>query len=145
MKIPLYSLADELDLTTNGGEERYLLKLPLLDLGVLADRLDQLGSKPVGLVPPFDPTNLSYTARCMATIRDHFPHLETFAPVPLWCPRDFLRSAKAAGFQAFIFPFVDPWPSFQQVFWDLVEGKRVHVAGGEIETPGWTWSEEPLI
>ena len=124
----------------------YLVKLGYRSLDDLALELVNRDANLIqGLVPPFDLDHLAYTFRCMAMIHDHFPHFDVYAPVPKWCAREAIRSAKSAGFNHFILQFVDPWAFQHQVVHDLLaDAKGVHVAGGDPKVEGWTWSEEGL-
>ncbi len=123
----------------------YLIKIPYNLFGPFAADLDEMDPPPMGLVPCCSP-DLNYTARCMAVARDFFPDHHVYAPIAnIAVPRDFLRAARAAGFRHFIIPYVEPWPHFYQKIHDLVLNHTVHVAGGDPEHEGWTWSEEELF
>jgi len=139
------SLLSIRNLDDHFGEEECLVKLPYREVLEMTGTLKEFGEKRVrGLIPPFDLDHLAYTFSCMATVRDHFPDHAIYAPVPKWCAREALRSAGGAGFKHFIFPFYDPWAFVHQTIYDLVDGKVVHVAGGDPKVEGWTWSEEGL-
>lgn len=128
--------------------EPYLVKMPNTDLSTTASELDHMtGHKPNGVVPLFDFTNLAYGFRCAATARDQIS-LPIYAPVATWCIREALSALRGAAFQHFVVEFVDPWEPFFHRWHDLVEGKRIHVAGGNPKwvepNPNWSWSEEAL-
>ena len=144
MKIKLLDWRDEA-LSTEKGDSGYILKVGNVDLQMIALDLESRATKPIGLVAPFDLDHLAYTFSCMATVRDHFPDYAIYAPVPKWCAREAIKASRGAGFDHFIFQFVDPWSFVHQTIHDLVEGKVVHVAGGDPKVEGWTWSEEPLV
>ena len=147
MKIYLLDWRDQPSSAAPEGEEpirEYILKVGYVGLDLLALEILQRTTKPLGLIPPFEDHNLRYTFSCMAVIRDHFPQFPIYAPVPRWSPREFIRAAKGAGFDSFALHFSEPWAASHQVVHDLLEGRRVHVAGGDPGVAEWKWSEEAL-
>ena len=130
-----------------GKGETLMVKLPNTDLSTTASELGNLAAELtiIGAVPPFDHANLAYTFRCCSTSRDQIPlSIPIYAPVAPWCPREAIHALKGAGFQHYIFPFQDPWPPFYHRWWDLMEDRIVHVAGGDPQEEKWTWSEEVM-
>lgn len=135
------------DWPISGGNEKWILKVPYRDLPELALELVQCGSLDnlIGLVPPSEPNNLAYTFSCIANVTAHFNGHRIYCPVAMWTPREFIRSCQSANHRAFLLPWQGEamTAKIHQVH-DLLEDCAVHVAGGEVEREGWTWSEEGL-
>lgn len=131
-----------------------LVRIPYRDIDFVRSEVAEL-EDPYGLVPPYDERDVGFTARCVATVNDHFwADQSIFVPMSgasLKEILDFMVTMQKSGLGNFVFPAVWDDKPFSRIAPFLRNylhhGGRYHLAGGDIEhdLPGiWTWSEEEL-